>query len=494
MMRRATGGAATAALIATALITVPPAATASPTGDSVATPTGPTRTDSYIVTTAGSQDPTSVVDDVAPRAETDAVAGPAYTGAVADLRPEQADALDELPGVVVEREQTFTAAGPGRRARAAGDAATWGLDRVDQRQLPLDGRFEPTSAGQGVHVYVVDSGLIPDHPEFTGRIGKGAYTSGNSVRDCYGHGTHVAGIIASSRFGMAPAVKLHPVKVLGCDGGGSTSAILSGLNWVARNAPRKAIVNLSLRGNYSPALNRAVRSLTASGRLVVTASGNDGNDACRFSPASEPSVLTVGATDDSDREATFSNYGQCVDLYAPGVAIRSTAMSGTNGRLESGTSMAAPHVSAAAALLWSTSPGLSGQAVQETILSNATRGTVRFPMGRSSSPNVLLHSPPAKAPAAPSRVRVSSGDARVTVRWGHAVSNTSTTSYTVTSKPGNHQCRAVNRSWCTVSGLTNGTAYTFTVRADNIAGTGPASSASPAVTPDAAPVAGQRRR
>ncbi len=482
MMRRATGGAAIAALMAAALTAVPLPATATPPAVDTAVDSS-SPADSYIVTTTRSQNPAAVVDDIAPRAETDAVSGPAYTGTVAELRPEQAEELDALSGVVVEREQTFTAAGPGRRARAAGDAATWGLDRVDQRQLPLDGRFEPTSAGQGVRVYVVDSGLIPDHPEFAGRVGKGAYTTGNSIRDCYGHGTHVAGIIASNRFGMAPAAKLHPVKVLGCDGGGSTSAILSGLNWVARNAPRKAIVNLSLRGNYSPALNRAVRSLTDSGRLVVTASGNDGNDACRFSPASEPSVLTVGATDDSDREATFSNYGECVDLYAPGVAIRSTAMSGTSGRLESGTSMAAPHVTGAAALLWSTTPELSGQALQDTILSNATRGTVRFPMGRSSSPNLLLHSPPAKAPAAPSRIRVRSGDSRVTVRWGHAVSNTSTTSYTVTSTPGNHQCRAVDRSWCTVTGLSNGTAYTFTVRADNVAGPGPASSASPAVTP-----------
>lgn len=460
----------------------------------------PAPADSYIVTTKPSVGLDDVIADAAPSADVTAVTGPAFRGGVADLTDAQAAALAETPGVVaVEPEQLFTAAAETRnqrtraqRTRAASVAATWALDRIDQRELPLNGRFSPTGTGKGVHVYVVDSGITPKHPEFAGRIGKGTYTNGGSLKDCYGHGTHVAGTIASNTYGIAPDAIVHPVRVLDCAGGGSTSSILAGLNWVARNAPRDAIVNLSLRGSYSAALNSAVRDLVRSGRIVVTASGNDGTDACKYSPGSESAALNIGATDTRDREASFSNFGECVDMYAPGVAIRSTDFAGGTSRLESGTSMAAPHVSAVAAVLWQSNPKLSGEQIQAKLLQQATRGAVAFPLGQSESPNLLLFAEPARSPGTPGRVTAAAGDAKAKVKWRRASSNTATTSYTVTAAPGGLRCRTTNDTTCTVKGLANGVSYTFTVRANNIAGRSQLSSESPAVQPTDVTAARQR--
>ena len=272
---------------------------------------------------------------------------------------------------------------------------------------------------------------------------------------------------------MAPEATLHPVKVLGCDGGGSTRDILAGLNWVAANAPAKSVVNLSLRGSRSAAMNSAVRALVDRGMVVAVASGNDGDDSCDYSPGSEPSALTVGAIDSRDREADYSNYGKCVDLFAPGDQIRSTDFRGGSGSVESGTSMAAPHVSGAAAVLWSTKASLGGARIQQTLLAQATRDSVKFPLGSVGLPERPALHRRCTRPRRPGqgqrrRRRWSRRGPLEPCRVEHRRHQ-----YTVSASPGGAKCKVTNRTSCRVRGLDNGTAYRFSVRARNVAGTGP---------------------
>jgi subtilisin family serine protease len=270
--------------------------------------------------------------------------------------------------------------------------ATWGLDRIDQLNRPLNTSYTYNVTGSGVHAYIIDTGIRTTHAQFAGRIGNGytAVTDGQGTNDCNGHGTHVAGTVGGATFGVAKAVTLHAVRVLGCTGSGSTSGVIAGINWVAQNRVLPAVANMSLGGSASTSLDTAVRSAISRGVVFILAAGNANVDACSTSPARTVEAITVGASDSSDNRASFSNYGTCLDLFAPGVIIQSAMNSSdTASGSMSGTSMAAPHVTGAAALYLSAYRTASPAAVAAALAANA--GQNKVVNAGAGSPNRLLY-------------------------------------------------------------------------------------------------------
>ena len=267
----------------------------------------------------------------------------------------------------------------------------WGIDRIDQRDLPLNATYSYYWTGSGVRAYVLDTGIRTTHTQFGGRASNVFDVFGGNGQDCNGHGTHVAGTIGGSTYGVAKSVFLRGVRVLDCNGAGTNADVISGVDWVSANHISPAVANMSLGGGVSSAVDIAVNNLSAAGVPVAVAAGNSNTDACFESPARAADAITVGATTFTDARASFSNFGPCLDIFAPGSGILSAWItSDTATKVESGTSMAAPHVAGLAALYKQFSPGASSTTVRDAIVNNATMNKVtNAGMG---SPNRLLYS------------------------------------------------------------------------------------------------------
>ena len=408
----------------------------------------------------------------------------ALNGFVADLSASELAAIRANPNVLAVEPDTIMSVDVDQAN------ATWGLDRIDQRALPRNNTYTYSNTGRGVNAYVIDTGIYAAHSEFVGRVQNGftAITDGKGTDDCHGHGTHVSGTIAGTTYGVAKDVSLIPVRVLGCTGSGSTSGVIAGIDWAVSHhtAGVPAVANMSLGGGLSSALNSAVDRAVADGITMVVAAGNSNVDACTASPSSAASAITVGASSSTDARASFSNWGTCLDIFAPGVSITSSMIgSPTTTASWSGTSMASPHVAGIAALYLQSNPTAAPANVSGAIINAATPSVVTD--AGTGSPNRLAFmgsftAAPVSTPSSPASLTGSVSNASVRLAWTAPIANggATITDYVVQYATSN----SASTSWttfadgvstalaATVSGLTNGVTYSFRVAAVNAIGTG----------------------
>jgi aqualysin 1 len=330
---------------------------------------GPSRGGRFIVTLRERTNPAGVAREhgVQPRyVYTHALNG--FAGAISDLARQ--GLLRDNRVLRVERDGIVTIV-------TTQSGATWGLDRVDQRSRPLSTTYSYKSTGAGVRAYIIDTGIRFSHSEFSGRAVKGFDAYGGTGNDCNGHGTHVAGTVGGKTYGVAKAVKLLAVRVLDCTGSGATSDVIAGIDWVTAHRIKPAVANMSFGGAASSSLDDAVKNLIAAGVATAVAAGNDAQNACKYTPARVAAAMTIGATDKTDRKASFSNFGSCLDWFAPGVSITSAwNTSNTARNTISGTSMAAPHTTGVAALYLQGHALASPATVRSALYANTTKGKV----------------------------------------------------------------------------------------------------------------------
>ena len=293
-------------------------------------------------------------------------------GFAAELPEQAVEALSRNPNVAyIELDSVVW-------ATATQSPATWGLDRIDQRALQLNNAYTYEHTGNGVTAYIIDTGIRVDHTDFKGRASSGYdAVDGGSADDCNGHGTHVAGTVGGESYGVAKDVHLVAVRVLNCSGSGTTSGVIAGIDWVTTHHTGPSIANMSLGGSASASLDTAVRNSIAAGISYAVSAGNNGRNACSFSPARVPEAMTIGATDSTDTKASWSNYGDCVDWFAPGVSITSawyTSTTATN--TISGTSMASPHAAGVAALYLQAYPAATPQQLRDALFDATSKGIV----------------------------------------------------------------------------------------------------------------------
>ena len=387
---------------------------------------------------------------------------------------------------------------------------SWGLDRIDQRSLPLNSTFTATAQGSGVDTYIVDTGIYASHTEFTGRLAAGfsSIADSNGTNDCNGHGTHVAGTTAGTTYGIAKSATLIPVRVLDCSGSGSNSGVIAGLDWIVAHhiSGKAAVVNMSLGGGASTALDTAVQNVINDGIVMVVAAGNSNVDACNTSPARATNALTVGATgqystgETTDSRSSYSNYGPCLDIFAPGSRITSSWIGGSAAiSTISGTSMAAPHVAGVAAVLFGRYPSSTASQIASMLRTAATPNVVIGP--GTGSPNYLLYLDPLGgtpsgpdavtpvAPSAPTAITITPSSGSLSIKFTAGSAGTSPiTNYKYSLDGGVTwltRSPASTLSPIVVSGLTNGSTYSVSIRAISTAGDGIASTLVNATIPSA---------